>query len=278
MSFFQFLLFIIFFNLIINREEDYEKNTKLGNFYELNDYIFGDLVSHNSSNNSWFIIFYDRKCPYSRGALINLKRDLLIHYESNKTLKFGIIDIENINCRNLTRRFKVKRVPYTVFIQKDRMYPYTEIFTPGRIIDFIKKINISNYQLVPKDPYEQFYLNIDKSPISFYEQSKINFFEYITSLNKPMQDFLDKYSINIKWSNKMTYISFILFIILLFPIEYYIIKFILLCLGYKINQQVEINSNNNNNKKNVLKDKENKKELKLNNNKKENTNNKEKIE
>ena len=85
------------------------------------------------------------------------------------------------------------------------MYPFTQIFTPSRIIDFIDHLNVSNYKKVPEDPYEKFFeKKDDEETLSFYEQSILNFYEYIESFNKPIQDFLDKYSINIKWSNKKT--------------------------------------------------------------------------
>ena len=241
-----FKLFILLINIIfvINRYEDIEENTKLGNFYHINDYTYKDLVSNYTSNNSWLLIFYDKSCPYSKGALINLKRDILKYYQYNKTLKFGIIDVENQNCIRLVKRFQVKRVPYTTFIKKDKMYPYTEIFTPGRIIDFINGLNVSNYKLVPEDPYEKFYEN--EKNLSFYEQSKENFFEYINSFNKPITEFLDKFSFNIKWTNNKTYFAFILFLILLGFCEYYLILFILRIFGFKFNKEIVIKTNNNN--------------------------------
>jgi hypothetical protein len=209
--------------------DNYEKNTQLGNFYQLNDSNYKDLVFNISSNNSWLLIFYDKKCVYSRGALINLKRSILVHFQHNKTLKFGIIDIEDYNNRKLTTRFNVKRVPHTILVNKDKMYKFNEAFTPGRIIDFINYLNISNYQLVPKDPFEILYKkeNENEKPLSFYEQSKLNFIEYMKSFDKPMQEFLDKFSIPIKWTSKKTYLSFIIFLILLALFEYYSILFIL---------------------------------------------------
>ena len=179
------------------------------------------------------------------------------YFQHNKTLKFGIIDVDNKDCRKLTTRFKVKRVPYTTFINKDKMYPFTEIFTPGRIIDFINHLNTSNYHSIPEDPFEKkknFNKNINIKKLSFYEQSKINFQEYINSLNEPMTQLLNKYSINIEWTNKKTYISFLIFLILLFPTEYYFFKFIILCFFVRRNDEkkfkLNINDLNNNKKEN----------------------------
>ena len=242
----QYDTFLILITVIVvfNKEEDIEQNTKLGNFYHINDYSYENLVSNFSSNNSWLLIFYDNQCPYSRGALINLKRDILKHYHHNKTLKFGIIDIEDKNTMKLIKRFNVKRVPYTTFITKDKMYPFTEVFTPSRIIRFIDGLNISNYKKVPKDPYKNLF---HEKSISYYEQSILNFYEFIESINKPMQLFLDKYSINIKWNNKKTYLSFFIFLILLCPIEYYLIKFILYSICFRFDEQIQNNNNNQNN-------------------------------
>jgi hypothetical protein len=223
------LKFSIFISIVICAVswDKYENNTKLGNFYQLNDSIYKDLVFNISSNNSWLLIFYDKKCVYSRGALINLKRSILVHFQHNKTLKFGIIDIEDHNSRKLTTRFKVKRVPHTILVNKDKMYKFEYAFTPGRIVDFINNLNISNYQLVPKDPFEILYEKENEKPLSFYEQSKLNFIEYMNSFDKPIQEFLDKFSIPIKWTSKKTYFSFIIFLILLGIVEYYLILFIL---------------------------------------------------
>ena len=227
------LKFSIFISIVICAVswDKYENNTKLGNFYQLNDSIYKDLVFNISSNNSWLLIFYDKKCVYSRGALINLKRSILVHFQHNKTLKFGIIDIEDHNSRKLTTRFKVKRVPHTILVNKDKMYKFEYAFTPGRIVDFINNLNISNYQLVPKDPFEILYEKENEKPLSFYEQSKLNFIEYMNSFDKPIQEFLDKFSIPIKWNSKKTYFSFIIFLILLGIVEYYLILFILNLFG-----------------------------------------------
>lgn len=227
------LKFSIFISIVICAVswDKYENNTKLGNFYQLNDSIYKDLVFNISSNNSWLLIFYDKKCVYSRGALINLKRSILVHFQHNKTLKFGIIDIEDHNSRKLTTRFKVKRVPHTILVNKDKMYKFEYAFTPGRIVDFINNLNISNYQLVPKDPFEILYEKENEKPLSFYEQSKLNFIEYMNSFDKPIQEFLDKFSIPIKWTSKKTYFSFIIFLILLGIVEYYLILFILNLFG-----------------------------------------------
>ena len=227
------LNFSIFISIVICAVswDKYENNTKLGNFYQLNDSIYKDLVFNISSNNSWLLIFYDKKCVYSRGALINLKRSILVHFQHNKTLKFGIIDIEDHNSRKLTTRFKVKRVPHTILVNKDKMYKFEHAFTPGRIVDFINNLNISNYQLVPKDPFEILYEKENEKPLSFYEQSKLNFIEYMNSFDKPIQEFLDKFSIPIKWTSKKTYFSFIIFLILLGIVEYYLILFILNLFG-----------------------------------------------
>lgn len=227
------LKFSIFISIVICAVswDKYENNTKLGNFYQLNDSIYKDLVFNISSNNSWLLIFYDKKCVYSRGALINLKRSILVHFQHNKTLKFGIIDIEDHNSRKLTTRFKVKRVPHTILVNKDKMYKFEHAFTPGRIVDFINNLNISNYQLVPKDPFEILYEKENEKPLSFYEQSKLNFIEYMNSFDKPIQEFLDKFSIPIKWTSKKTYFSFIIFLILLGIAEYYLILFILNLFG-----------------------------------------------
>ena len=227
------LNFSIFISIVICAVswDKYENNTKLGNFYQLNDSIYKDLVFNISSNNSWLLIFYDKKCVYSRGALINLKRSILVHFQHNKTLKFGIIDIEDHNSRKLTTRFKVKRVPHTILVNKDKMYKFEHAFTPGRIVDFINNLNISNYQLVPKDPFEILYEKENEKPLSFYEQSKLNFIEYMNSFDKPIQEFFDKFSIPIKWTSKKTYFSFIIFLILLGIVEYYLILFILNLFG-----------------------------------------------
>ena len=168
MSFKSFIILLNIINFIYNKKENIEENTKLGNFYQINDYTYRDLVFNFSSNNSWLLIFYDKQCPYSRGALINLKRDILKHYHHNKTLKFGIIDVENKNTKKLIQRFNIKRVPYTTFIKKDKMYPFTQIFTPSRIIDFIDHLNVSNYKKVPEDPYEKFFeKKDDEETLSF---------------------------------------------------------------------------------------------------------------
>ena len=225
---FSILISIIIYVISLDK---YENNTKLGNFYQLNDSSYKDLVFNISSNNSWLLIFYDKKCAYSRGALINLKRDILVYFQHNKTLKFGIIDVEDHNNRKLTTRFKVKRVPHTILVNKDKMYKFDQAFTPGRIVDFIKDLNISNYQFVPKDPFEILYKKENEKPLSFYEQSKLNFIEYINSFDKPMQDILDKFYIPIKWTSKKTYFSFIILLILLAVVEYYSIFFILELLG-----------------------------------------------
>lgn len=230
MPYFKYLIFIIFISCIISRkEEDYEKNTKFGNFYELNDYTFNYLVLNTSSINSWILIFYDKNCRHSKSSLINLKRDILIHYQDNKTLKFGIIDTKNKNCAKLTKRFKVKRVPNITLIYKDKMYPYTGFFALGKFCDFITNLNLSNYNEIPKDPFEIIKINKNENrPLSFIEQSKLNFEEYISSFNKPIEDFLCKYNINIKWTNKKTYFSFFIFLIILFFTEYYLAKYIIL--------------------------------------------------
>ena len=225
---FSIIISIIIYAISLDK---YEKNTKLGNFFQLNDSSYKDLVFNNSSNNSWLLIFYNKKCVYSRGALINLKRDLLIYFQHNKTLKFGIINVEDFNNRKLTTRFKVKRVPHTILVNKDKMYEFNQAFTPGRIVDFIKDLNISNYQLVPKDPFEILYKKEIEKPLSFFEQSKLNFIEYMNSFDKPMQDILDKFYIPIKWTSKKTYFSFIILLILLAVVEYYSIFFILELLG-----------------------------------------------
>jgi hypothetical protein len=227
------LTFFIFISTIIYviSLDKYENNTKLGNFYQLNDLIYKDLVFNILSNNSWLLIFYDKKCVYSRGALINLKRSILVHFQHNKTLKFGIIDIEDHNSRKLTTRFKVKRVPHTILVNKDKMYKFEHAFTPGRIVDFINNLNISNYQLVPKDPFEILYKKEIEKPLSFFEQSKLNFIEYMNSFDKPMQDILDKFYIPIKWTSKKTYFSFIILLILIAVVEYFSIFFILELLG-----------------------------------------------
>ena len=242
MKFLRFLLLIKFIAFVINSKEDYEQNTKLGNFYQIDDYIDKDLVFNYSSNNKWLLIFYDKKCPYSRGALINLKRDILKYFYPNKKLKFGIIDVERQETNQLKNRFKVKKVPYTILINKDKMYSFSEIFTPRKIIDFIEKLNISNYKPVPEDPYKFIY----EKPLSFYEQSKKNFYEYINSLNQPMQNFLDNYYINIKWTNKKTYFSFLIFIILLIPTEYFLIINILYCLGFIVKEKIKQKLDNEN--------------------------------
>ena len=227
------LKFSIFISIIIYAIswDKYENNTQLGNFYQLNDSNYKDLVFNISSNNSWLLIFYDKKCEYSRGALINLKRSILVHFQHNKTLKFGIIDVEDPNSRKLTTRFKVKRVPHTILINKDKMFKFTHAFTPGRIYDFINNLNISNFQLVPKDPFEIIIKNENEKLLSFYEQSKLNFIEYMNSFDKPIQEFLDKFSIPIKWTSKKTYLSFFIFLILLAVTEIYLILFILDLLG-----------------------------------------------
>jgi len=224
--------------------DKYEENTKLGNFYQLNDYSYKNLVFNISSNNSWVLIFYDKNCVYSRGALINLKSSILVHFQKNKTLKFGIIDVEDQNSRKLTTRFNVKRVPHTILINKDKMYKFNQVFTPGRIVDFINDLNLSNYQLVPKDPFETLDITEDEEPLSFYEQSKLNFIEYMNSFDKPIQNFLDKFSIPLKWTSKKTYLSFVAFLILFGIVEYYLIIFILGLFGLldeKSNIKVKIN-------------------------------------
>lgn len=229
---FSILISIIIYVISLDKMDKYEKNTKLGNFYQLNDSSYRDLVFNISSNNSWLLIFYDKNCVYSRGALINLKRDILEYFQYNKTLKFGIIDVEDHNNRQLVTRFKVKRVPNTIFVNKDKMYKFNQAFTPGRIIDFINNLNISNYQLVPKDPFEILYKNKNKKLLTFYEQSKLNFIEYFNSFDKPMQDFLDQFSIPIKWTSKKSYLSFIIFLILMGFAEYYLIIFFLKLCGF----------------------------------------------
>lgn len=269
-----FLKFSIFITIIICStciEEDYEKNTLLGNYYQLDDNTYKDLVFNITSNNSWLLIFYDLKCKFSRGALINLKRDILKHFYENKTLKFGVINVENQNCRKLTTRFNVRRVPHTAFIKYDKMYRFKQAFTPGKIIDFIQNLNVSNYEPVPKDPFEPIYINNNVEPLSFYEQSKLNFEEYIDSLNEPMQNFLDKFSIGIKWTNNKTYLAFIVFVILLFPTEYFILKFILSFFGMiKSESDIQIKNNAKEEKdKNKKKEVEKNKEIKSDKNKKE---------
>ena len=257
MSYYKCLLFIMLINSIINLiEEDYEINTKLGNFYELNDYTFKDLVLNISSNNSWLLIFYDIKCRYSKGSLINLKRSILKYYHQNKTLKFGIINTNNKNTSKLIYRFKVKRVPYITFIHNNKMYPYTQLFTPGRLIEFIANLNLSNYEEIPKVPFEQKqkYSNKNKNKnkniniippqtLSFFEQSKLNFIEFINSLNEPMQIFLNKYSINIQWTNNKTYLLYFFFVLLIIPIEYYMIKFIIIFFQKNANENIKGNEN-----------------------------------
>ena len=51
-------------------------------------------------------------------------------------------------------RFNVKRIPYiTLFIIIK--CPYTQLFTPGRLIEFIANLNLSNYEEILKTPFEQ---------------------------------------------------------------------------------------------------------------------------
>lgn len=50
------------------------------------------------------------------------------------------------------------------------MYKFDQAFTPGRIVDFIKDLNISNYQLVPKDPFEILYKKENENP--FHSMSR----------------------------------------------------------------------------------------------------------
>lgn len=49
----------------------------------------------------------------------------------------------------------------------------------------------------------------------------------MNSFDKPIQNFLDKFSIPIKWTSKKTYLSFVIFLILFGIVEYYSIIFIL---------------------------------------------------
>ena len=159
----------------------------------------------------WLMIFYTKQYrSYSQFMeLINMH--IYPNYESDSTIKFGLIDCHSKSLNWLVNILKIKSIPYMILIEDGRMYYYgNEIISQENIINFIDK----KKYIYDSNPI------IDK--INLVTKVKFIYNMIIDASNDFFQKLLNKLNINYKWNNKlsMLVIGFVIFIFFLLEIKF----------------------------------------------------------
>ena len=195
----------------------------------------------------WLMIFYTKQYrSYSQFMeLINMH--IYPNYESDSTIKFGLIDCHSKSLNWLVNILKIKSIPYMILIEDGRMYYYgNEIISQENIINFIDK----KKYIYDSNPI------IDK--INLVTKVKFIYNMIIDASNDFFQKLLNKLNINYKWNNKlsMLVIGFVIFIFFLLEIKF------LQLLCWKTGIQKEVTDfiyDKNDTHKNIKKNKDKKK-------------------
>lgn len=197
--------------ILINISKCTKKPKRFYNFTE-NEFID---ISNESKNTGtkWLMTFYTKQYHDYEKFMDLIKRDISIMYHKDENVKFGFIELNNNNAKWLTHIFNIKSIPFLLLVYKGGIYYFKEkVINFDNILKFIDE----------KKSYEDSHPIPDK--ITFKTKTKILFQMLINELTDNIQDQIDRFNINYKWSNKLTMILFIILTILFFIIEIYFIK------------------------------------------------------
>ena len=205
--------------------------------YNITEYEFNDKVQETKDTKTkWLMILYTQQYDEYEKFMALLREDIYPNYKKNKTIKFGLIEINQDNYRWLINMFDIKGMPCIILLTNGSMYYFRKNeISQESIIQFIdeeKSLNESS-PLPPK-------LN---SFIKGIIMTKM----IILDLDDLFQALLNKYKIKYKWKTIYTVIIVGIFLFFLFKFQIYIINS--LCRRGKSNNEKENQENQENKSK-----------------------------
>ena len=208
--------------------------------YNITEYEFSDKAQETTNSKiKWLMVLYTQQYDEYETFMALLKEDIYPNYKKNKTIKFGLIEINQDNYRWLINMFDIKGMPCIILVANGSMYYFRKNeVSQESIIQFIdeeKSLNESS-PIPPK-------LNIFIKGVIMTKMM-------ILDIDDLCQALLDKYKIKYKWKTIYTVIIVGIFLFFIFKFQIYFIK--KLCRRDKPNNEKE---NKENGEENISKEK-----------------------
>ena len=205
---------------------------------QLDDSNFSDIVKpYSNLNEKWIIVFYLPSCPHCKVAVDQLDKisaneniynnakeeniDLDEKEKKNSenkdkdkeddlTVKFGKVDCD-VNTL-LCVSYNIKQVPHIVKLQNERMIVFNTYPSIPEIKKFIKAEHYENETAPIPELLSYFYFVLKL----LHEGLNLST-DYVNNL-------LNKYEINLVWTNQYSLIAFAFFMVLLIIVEIMVIS------------------------------------------------------
>ena len=219
--------------------------------YNVTEYEFDDKAQETRNTKiKWLMMIYTEQYEEFGKFMALLKEDIYPNYKKNKTIKFGLMEMNPNNFQWIINMFEIKGLPCIFLVSNGSIYYFRKNeVSQENIIQFIDEEKSLN----------------DSSPIppklNYFIKGIIKFKILVYDINDIFQGLLDKFKIKkFKWNSIYTLIILVIFMYLFIKFLMYMIK--LCCTRDKSknkneNKEIEEDNNNENKEKN-----ENLKEIK----------------
>ena len=205
------VIFVLFSLVLINSINSSNDNDSVF-VHELNDSNFDELVN-NGVKNPWFVIFYINSCPHCKNAKTSLDNISNNPDRISKTnIKLSMVDCD----KNMfvCFRFNISRVPYTVILESNRMFEFSEYPSEENMIKFIReKKDKDNGLPIPK-------------PVGYLEYFFRSLEDLVKILNKTLENcFNNNFGYKIDWRSEYTIVVLILALVVIVVLEVIILNY-----------------------------------------------------
>lgn len=205
------IIFVLFTLILINSTNSSQDSDSVF-VHELNDSNFDELVN-NGVKNPWFVIFYINSCPHCKNAKTSLDKISNDPDRISKTnIKLSMVDCD----KNMfvCFRFNISRVPYTVILQSNHMFEFSEYPSEENMIKFIReKKDLDNGLPIPK-------------PVGYLEYFFKSLEDLVKILNKTLESYFNNnFGYKIDWRSEYTIVVLILALVLIVVLEVIILNY-----------------------------------------------------
>ena len=208
----------------------------------LGDSFNQDLKTALETRSKLFLIFFAKNCEYCGYAVRVLKEKVVVHYENDNKITFGVVNLDRKDNFWIGLKFNITQIPYIVLIEEKKMYLFNEQFEEMNVVNFInEEKNIEDALDIPDD-------------VSLMK--KINF--YMADIIQKTSDIFYKRGFSKFWSNIGALILLILAFLYLIYLEHKILSSVRTLVDYCKKSKKKKNSEEIKGNKEEKNDKENK--------------------